>query len=110
MAKLIVGVDIGKYFHQATVINESGEILGGSIRFKNSTDGAGLLLTRILSINPNNLPLVFGLEATGHYWLALCILSYLRKAILYMLLTPTSLMLGEKFTSQPPKLTRKIHS
>jgi len=69
--KLIVGVDIGKRFHQATVINEAGEILGGSIRFPNSVKGAELLLDRIASINPEELPLVFGLEATGHYWLAL---------------------------------------
>lgn len=70
-AKLIVGVDIGKHFHQATVINETGQILGGSIRFPNSVKGADLLLTRVASVNHDNLSLVFGLEATGHYWLAL---------------------------------------
>lgn len=71
MAKLIVGVDIGKHFHQATVIDESGTILGGSVKFKNTTSGAMLLLERIAAINHSFLPLVFGLEATGHYWLAL---------------------------------------
>lgn len=69
--KLIIGVDIGKRFHQATIIDETGQILGGSIRFPNSIKGAELLLTRIASVNRDNLPLVFGLEATGHYWLAL---------------------------------------
>lgn len=71
MAKLIVGIDIGKYNHQATVIDQSGQILGGSIKFNNSILGAELLLQRITSINPQKLPLVFGLEATGHYWLPL---------------------------------------
>lgn len=71
MAKLIIGIDIGKRYHQATVIDETGHILGGSIRFTNTTDGAELLLKRVAAVNPVCLPLIFGLEATGHYWLAL---------------------------------------
>lgn len=71
MTKYIVGIDIGKHYHQATLINETGEILGGSIRFGNSTEGANLLLKRISTLNADNLPLIFGLEATGHYWLSL---------------------------------------
>lgn len=71
MAKLIIGIDIGKRYHQATVIDETGQILGGSIRFTNTTTGAELLLKRVFSVNPVCLPLIFGLEATGHYWLAL---------------------------------------
>ena len=68
---LIVGIDIGKRYHQATVINGSGQILGGSLRFANTTTGAELLLKRVLAVNPADLSLIFGLEATGHYWLAL---------------------------------------
>lgn len=68
---LIVGIDIGKRYHQATVINESGNMLGGSLRFPNTTAGAELLLKRVTSVNPGSLPLTFGLEATGHYWLPL---------------------------------------
>jgi transposase len=75
MKKLIVGVDIGKHNHQATIIDESGQILGGSIRFTNTTAGAKLLLSRIAGINPDGVPIVFGLEATGHYWL--CLYSFL---------------------------------
>lgn len=71
MAKLIIGIDIGKRYHQATVIDETGHILGGSIRFTNTTAGAELLLKRVAAVNPVCLPLIFGLEATGHYWLAL---------------------------------------
>lgn len=68
---LIVGIDIGKRYHQATVIDGSGQILGGSVRFPNTTTGAELLLKRIDSVNPEGLPFTFGLEATGHYWLPL---------------------------------------
>lgn len=69
--KLIVGIDIGKNFHQATVIDESGQIFGGSVRFPNTTAGAENLLSRVSAVNRLSLPVVFGLEATGHYWLAL---------------------------------------
>lgn len=69
--RLIVGIDIGKNFHQACVINESSQILGGSVRFPNTTAGAEALLSRISAVNHFSLPVVFGLEATGHYWLAL---------------------------------------
>lgn len=71
MAKLIIGIDIGKHYHQAAVIDETGQILGGSVRFTNTTTGAELLLKRVTAVNPVGLPLIFGLEATGHYWLAL---------------------------------------
>ena len=69
--QLIIGIDIGKHYHQATVIDETGQILGGSLRFTNTSSGAELLLKRIASVNQEGLPLIFGLEATGHYWLAL---------------------------------------
>ncbi len=68
---IIVGIDIGKKYHQATAIDDSGHILGGSIRFANTTAGAELLLKRLSPVNPQDLPLLFGLEATGHYWLPL---------------------------------------
>lgn len=68
---LIIGIDIGKRYHQATVIDESGNMLGGSVRFPNTTTGAELLLKRVSSVNSTDLPLIFGLEATGHYWLPL---------------------------------------
>lgn len=68
---LIVGIDIGKQYHQATVINQSGQILGGSVRFANTTAGGEILLARISSVNSDHLPVIFGLEATGHYWLSL---------------------------------------
>lgn len=71
MSKLIIGIDIGKQNHQATIINDSSQILGGSIRFKNTTSGAQLLLDRVRAVNPEKVPLIFGLEATGHYWLSL---------------------------------------
>jgi len=69
--KLIVGVDIGKSTHYATILDTAGHKVGGSIKFANSLKGGQLLLERILSVKPQNATVVFGLEATGHYWLPL---------------------------------------
>ncbi len=69
--KLIVGIDIGKRTHVATIIDHSGAVIGRAFSFANTTIGANLLLERIIAVNPEHLPIVFGLEATGHYWLAL---------------------------------------
>lgn len=71
MEKLYVGIDIAKEFHQATVIDETGMVIGGSIRFANTTTGAEKLLIHLASIQKENKPVLFGMEATGHYWLAL---------------------------------------
>ncbi len=68
---LIVGIDIGKRFHQATVIDGNGNMLGRSVRFPNTTAGGELLMSKIASVNLKGLPMLFGLEATGHYWLPL---------------------------------------
>lgn len=69
--KLMVGVDIGKSTHYATIIDSAGQKLGGIIRFANSLKGGQLLLERVLSIKSQENRIVFGLEATGHYWLPL---------------------------------------
>ena len=69
--KLIVGIDIGKRNHVATIIDEKGTVVTRPISFANTTDGAGTLLNRITAVNPDASVVVFGLEATGHYWLAL---------------------------------------
>jgi transposase len=68
---LIVGIDIGKNNHEATIINHQGNILGKSLRFSNSHVGANKLLKHLQDNNSSNEEVVFGLEATGHYWLAL---------------------------------------
>lgn len=66
----IVGIDIGKNNHEATIINETGVIIGKPIRFTNSHSGANKLIDHILK-NIGDTPVTFGLGATGHYWLSL---------------------------------------
>lgn len=64
------GIDIAKYKHEATVIDEAGTALLDSISFTNSTEGCEKLLALFdrLSIPKENL--LIGMEATGHYWLS----------------------------------------
>ncbi len=69
--KLIVGIDIGKRIHVATIIDGSGTIIGKPISFANTTAGGELLLAKIALVNTNHDPVIFDLEATGHYWLSL---------------------------------------
>lgn len=63
------GIDIAKYKHEATIIDESGKALLDSISFANSKKGCEKLLALFerLSISKEGL---LGMEATGHYWLS----------------------------------------
>jgi len=66
----IVGIDIGKRNHEATIIDENGVAIGKSFRFANSHTGFNRLLDVIRRSVPDGNA-TFGMEATGHYWLAL---------------------------------------
>lgn len=68
---IIVGIDVAKNKHDAIIIDSKGDVLTKSFRISNSHKGAETLINKIKSINTNNLPVVIGMEATGHYWLSL---------------------------------------
>lgn len=63
----IVGIDIGKNYHEASIIDSSGNLIGHSCRFSNTHKGADKL-TNHLARHINGNDCVFGMEATGHYW------------------------------------------
>ena len=68
---LIIGIDIAKRSHEACILDTSGKMKGKPFSFPNSHSGADTLLSQIQKHNPDSLPIEFGMEATGHYWLAL---------------------------------------
>lgn len=68
---IIVGIDIAKKHHEATIINASGNIIMKSFRFPNNHKGSSTLINNISKVNGSNEPVVIGMEATGHYWLPL---------------------------------------
>ena len=66
-----IGIDIAKFSHEAVVINSDGQIIQHSFNFKNSCSGYNQLLEKVRKITKDKKQLVFGMESTGHYWLAL---------------------------------------
>ena len=69
MYSSFVGIDIGKYHHQAAFIDSAGKKCYPDISFDNTCDGFEMLLMSLNRFDKEQT--VVGLEATGHYWLAL---------------------------------------
>ena len=63
----IAGIDIGKFTHEITIIDNNGSIIKKSFKITNNHIGANKLMTCLKSLNTHDI--IFGLEATGHYWL-----------------------------------------
>lgn len=63
----IVGIDIGKNHHEASIVSPEGKQIGRSLRFATTHKGADSLMSFIFK-NIGNSHCVFGMEATGHYW------------------------------------------
>jgi len=69
MSVIHVGIDIGKRKHEACVLDTEGQQLGKSLVFDNSQQGLAKLFNHVRNFPAERV--VYGLEATGHYWLAL---------------------------------------
>jgi len=63
---LYVGIDIGKFHHEASIVNEQGKEVKKSLRFSNNREG----FQRLISWLPHSA-ISFAIEATGHYWFTL---------------------------------------
>lgn len=68
---LYLGIDIAKNNHVASLINENGKTFFKAFSFSNTSDGGEALLSKLNSFSHNVSDFVIGMEATGHYWLAL---------------------------------------
>lgn len=68
---IIVGIDIAKHNHQAVIIDERGTTLSKSFNFANSNAGLKKLTDAIAQVTADPAEVTIGMEATGHYWLAL---------------------------------------
>lgn len=65
---LFIGIDIAKRNHEASVIAQDGSVVRKAMRFTNSQTGYNKFMDMVRSLKE---PVVFGMEATGHYWLTL---------------------------------------
>jgi transposase len=63
-----VGIDVAKRQHTAAILDELGHRQGKAFTVKNDRAGIDGLLERLEALAPS---VEVGLEATGHYWLAL---------------------------------------
>jgi transposase len=75
---LYVGIDVAKRSHEVVLLDDTGETRGKPFSIRNSHAGLSRLIGRVEQANPEQQRVVFGLEATSHYWLALY--SHLRKS------------------------------
>ncbi len=65
----IVGIDIAKHTHFASVMNSDGSLIGKSIKISNTLKGFEDFIAKLQSISLDLSTFEFGMEATGHYWL-----------------------------------------
>jgi transposase len=72
-----LGIDIGKRTHVASVMNSEGKVVLKGFSFPNTTEGGEALIEKLHSLSPAPTDFEVGLEATGHYWLA--VFSYLHE-------------------------------
>jgi transposase len=63
-----IGIDVGKRHHVALTLDGNGQSVGKAFRFANDQAGFDQLLTHLAQLEQVK---AIGLEATGHYWLAL---------------------------------------
>lgn len=64
----ICGIDVAKYQHAAQILDGEGQVLGKAFTVKNTSAGFAELLEVLQGLEGS---VTVGLEATGHYWLAL---------------------------------------
>ena len=67
----IIGIDIAKRSHEAVIITEDGQIVRKAFNFRNNCTGYNLLLEQVRKLTNIKSQIVFAMESTAHYWLAL---------------------------------------
>lgn len=66
-----IGIDIAKKGHVAAAVDEDGKAVVRSFQFNNTADGFSQLLARLAKAGAGPDGALVGMEATGHYWIAL---------------------------------------
>ena len=66
-----LGIDIAKKGHVAAVVDQDGKLLVDSFKFTNTADGFAKLCARLEQAGLTQKDTLVGMEATGHYWIAL---------------------------------------
>lgn len=69
--EFIVGVDIAKRSYEATIIDAEGKIVRRAFSFSNNCSGYNLLLNHVRKLTNTKGQIIFAMESTAHYWMAL---------------------------------------
>lgn len=67
----IVGIDIAKRSHEAVIVTEDGQTVRKAFNFRNNCTGYNLLMEQVRKLTKVKSQIVFAMESTAHYWLAL---------------------------------------
>lgn len=65
-----IGIDIGKRSHVASIMNDEGKVVLKGFSFPNTIEGGEKFLGKIHDFSSLPDDFTVGMEATGHYWLA----------------------------------------
>lgn len=66
-----IGIDVGKNNHEIAITDDNGNKISKSLSFKNTTDGFEKMLSFVQSFDISVSNSIWGLEATGHYWISI---------------------------------------
>lgn len=66
-----LGIDVAKYRHHATLLDEAGRTVFANLSVAQSRTGVDGLVARLASSGQAPAGIRVGMEATGHYWMVL---------------------------------------
>ena len=67
----IVGIDVAKRSHEVTVITSDDQVVIKAFSINNNCNGYNRMLSKIKTLTCIKSQVVFAMESTAHYWLAL---------------------------------------
>ena len=67
----IVGIDVAKRSHEVCMITSDGQTVQRPFSIRNNCTGYNLMLEKIRKHTNIKSQIVFAMESTAHYWLAL---------------------------------------
>ena len=67
----IVGIDIAKRNHEVSIVTSEGQIVQRPFSIRNNCTGYNLMMAKVKKLTNIKSQIVFAMESTAHYWLAL---------------------------------------
>lgn len=81
----LVGIDIGKDNHIASIMSENDKVVFKAFSSPNSSDGGNALFAKFASYSSSTANFEIGMETTGHYRFSVCSFLFEKKSLLYVI-------------------------